>query len=159
MYAIVGLGNVGDKYKNSRHNVGFLFVDDLKQSLKSKNIIFLKPDTMMNSSGIAVKKLVVSKKLDLSNLYVVHDDLDMKLGEYKIQFGKGPKIHNGINSVERELGTADFWRVRIGVDNRDPEKRTRGEEYVLQDFSTHEKEIVEKVIKKSSGELLEKLNG
>ena len=114
---------------------------------------------MMNSSGVAVKKFINKHKLDLDNLYVVHDDLDLKLGEYKIQFGKGPKIHNGVSSVERELGTSEFWRVRIGADNRDPERRVKGEDYVLQDFSKEEMENINDVIQKASNELLKKING
>jgi len=81
-----------------------------------------------------------------TDLYIVHDDLDIKLGEYKIQKGKGPKVHKGINSIEKALGTDDFWRVRVGVDNRDSNNRTPGEQYVLQDFTSEEKEILDKVL-------------
>lgn len=147
MIAVVGLGNVGDKYINTRHNVGFMFVDEFTQEVKNnKNIISFKPASMMNSSGVWVKKLTESRNLETDNLYVVHDDLDLKLGEYKIQFGKGPKVHNGVNSVEENLGTADFWRVRIGVDNRDPENRIPGEEYVLESFTQAELSIIKRTI-------------
>jgi len=85
--------------------------------------------------------------LNLSDLYIVHDDLDILLGNYKIQFGRGPKDHNGIASVDRELGTDQYWHVRIGVDRRDPENRALGEEYVLQDFTVEEREILDNVLK------------
>ena len=100
----------------------------------------------MNDSGVFVKKLVEQNKANLSDLWVIHDDLDIALGSYKIQKGKGPKLHNGVNSIERELGSEDFWRVRVGVDNRSPESRILGEEYVLQDFTEGEKQILIKVI-------------
>jgi PTH1 family peptidyl-tRNA hydrolase len=100
----------------------------------------------MNDSGSFVKQLVDQYKLDLSNLYIVHDDLDIKLGEYKIQFGRGPKDHNGILDIEAKLGTKDFWRVRIGVDNRPLDDKPMGEEYVLQNFTSEERVILDKVI-------------
>jgi PTH1 family peptidyl-tRNA hydrolase len=153
MYAVVGLGNVGKKYEQTRHNAGFMFVDRLINSSEDKNIIFLKPDTMMNASGKAVSKLVNFYKIGLNNLYVVHDDLDLKLGEFKLQFGVGPKVHNGVNSVVESLGSDEFWRIRIGVDNRGPENRIPGEAYVLQNFSGEERKIVNEVIEKACREL------
>lgn len=102
----------------------------------------------MNESGMAVRKLIDHWSLNIDHLYVVHDDLDLKLGEFKIQKGKGPKLHNGISSIEKELGRSDFWRVRIGVDNRNPENRIAGEKYVLQDFTLEEKQIVSGIFEK-----------
>jgi PTH1 family peptidyl-tRNA hydrolase len=86
-----------------------------------------------------------------TNLYVVHDDLDIKLGEYKIQKGKGPKDHNGLLSIENALGTKDFWRVRIGIENRRkiPNSKfqiQKGEDYVLQNFFKDELLIINQVI-------------
>jgi PTH1 family peptidyl-tRNA hydrolase len=143
MKVVVGLGNVGVKYANTRHNVGFIAVDKL--SSKLKNSVFLKPSNMMNSSGLAVKKLVSNEKIDPSDLYIIHDDLDIGLGKYKIQ-KRGPKDHKGVNSVEEALGTSNFWRVRIGVDNRNSNDRATGEEYVLGDFTSKEKETLDKVL-------------
>ena len=80
------------------------------------------------------------------NLYVIHDDLDLPLGIWKIQYAKGPKDHGGINDIEQVLGTENFWRIRVGVDKRKPEARVNGDDYVLQDFSKEEKKILEKVI-------------
>jgi PTH1 family peptidyl-tRNA hydrolase len=146
MRLIVGLGNPGRKYQNTRHNTGFLVVDQLKSRISDGFKIF-KSDEFMNESGSFVKKLVDRYKIDLNNLYVIHDDLDIRLGEYKIQFGKGPKDHNGILDIEQKLGTKDFWRVRVGVDNRPLDGRPMGEEYVLQNFTEEERKILDKVIK------------
>jgi PTH1 family peptidyl-tRNA hydrolase len=110
----------------------------------------------MNESGIFVKKLVEQYKLDLSDLWVIHDDLDIPLGSYKIQKGKGPKIHKGLMSIDKELGTDEYWHVRIGVDNRPLESRIPGEEYVLEDFRPEEIEIIQNVIEKMAGELIGK---
>lgn len=166
MKLIVGLGNPGEKYANTRHNVGFMFIDVLSREsrvtgqkvsekfkaeiieaeFEGEKIIMLKPQTFMNESGRAVASYIRYSKLDIRDLVVVHDDLDLKLGEYKMQTGKGPKIHYGVNSIEDHLKTKDFMRIRIGVDNRDPARRTPGDEYVLQNFRVEEKETLEKTL-------------
>ena len=172
MKLVLGLGNHGEKYKKTRHNVGFMVVDELVRQMVNEewlmdkkfnsllikhqpSIIFSKPQTFMNDSGRAVASLASFYKLPAADIWVIHDDLDLRLGEYKIQLGVGPKLHYGISSVEEKLGKKDFWRVRIGVDNRtnDGEQRTRGEEYVLQDFSEKEIEIRDGVIGKVVEEL------
>ena len=159
MKLIVGLGNPGDKYKNNRHNAGYMFTDYIAKWLncyivkKTKSyltmqpfnhttILLAKPLTFMNLSGKAVKKLVTKYKVLKNDLLVVHDDLDIPLGKFKIQMGVGPKLHNGIESIENKLGRKDFWRIRIGVDNRTPKHRIDGESYVLQDFLAEEKKII-----------------
>lgn len=166
MKLIVGLGNPGEKYKNNRHNVGFQVVDRLRSTVYGQtaweeekklfavvcrpstvDVILAKPQTFMNDSGKAVKALVKWFKVKPDDLYVVHDDLDIPLGKYKIQKGKGPKDHNGIIAVNRELGTKDYWRVRVGVDNRNPENRVSGEQYTLEDFTEEEREVILEVIK------------
>jgi PTH1 family peptidyl-tRNA hydrolase len=152
MRLIVGLGNPGEKYTNNRHNVGDMAVDALLRKNLPKHFVVKKSDVMMNNSGIFVKKLVEQYRLNLSDLWVIHDDLDIPLGSYKIQKGKGPKLHKGILSIEKELGTDEFWRVRIGVDNRLGDK-TPGEQYVLQDFTKEEKDILNKAIEEVVGEL------
>ena len=146
MRLIIGLGNPGEEYVDTRHNAGFLVADELQKAKLPKGVIVKKSDVFMNESGDFVKKQVDQCKLNLSDLYIVHDDLDIPLGSYKIQFGVGPKVHNGVNSIEAELGTKDFWRVRIGVDNRKLDDRTQGEEYVLQNFSDDERMVIGKVI-------------
>lgn len=156
MKIIIGLGNPGTEYVNTRHNAGILLIDLISSTLNSdygwrKNydaLIFKTPelvlvkskDVFMNESG----KLL--QGLPEGELYLAHDDLDIKLGEYKIQKGIGPKVHYGVQSIENQLGTKDFWRIRIGVDNRDPNNRIPGEDYVLQKFSPQELEILNKVL-------------
>jgi PTH1 family peptidyl-tRNA hydrolase len=144
MFVLIGLGNPGTKYQNNRHNVGQMLIDYLAKNFKSQNenIKFFKTDCFMNQSGKAVKKIIENYKLKIENLIIIHDDLDIPLGKSKIQKGIGPKLHNGIRSIEQELKTKDFWRVRIGVDNRKPENHISGETYVLQDFLPEEKELL-----------------
>lgn len=171
MKLIIGLGNPGDKHKNNRHNSGFLVVDELArlllkeewssvkkfQSLIVKHeglFILAKPQTFMNNSGKAVKKLIDQYKIESSDLWVIHDDLDIALGDYKIQKGKGPKLHKGIGSIEEKLGKVDYWRVRIGIENRSAENKISGETYVLQDFTEKEVEVITSTIAKISKEIL-----
>ena len=170
MKLIVGLGNPGEKYQNTRHNLGFMvaerFLKDFEPvrqtvwtnepKFKSKitkiewqpksgsleKIILVKPKTYMNESGLSVQLLTTYYKLLTTNVWVIHDDLDIPLGKFKIQMGVGPKLHNGIESIENKLGRKDFWRIRIGVDNRTPKHRIDGESYVLQDFLAEEKKII-----------------
>lgn len=174
MKLIVGLGNPGEKFGNTRHNVGFVLLDKLAKELGIKNfelskksqslvinhqskVVLAKPTIFMNESGISVKKLVIQYKTKMADLWVIHDDLDLRLGTYKIQKGVGPKLHYGVSSIEENLGNSDFWRVRIGVDNREKNERTPGEEYVLEKFSDGEVLVLENVIDQVTSELLPKL--
>lgn len=167
---IIGLGNEGDEYLQTRHNVGFQFLDWMvAAAYRDQNVVFkydkysdadttqveltntrynlyallAKPQTYMNKSGFTANKLIMNHDLAITNLFVVHDDLDIRLGEFKIQKGKGPKVHNGLSSIESSLRFKDFWRVRIGIDNRDRYTGT-GEKYVLSNFSREESEIRDK---------------
>jgi len=177
MKLITGLGNPGEKYSNTRHNVGFLFLDSLreiflyqkdisatewnKEKIFSSELAFLKegsrivatmqkPSTYMNRSGEAVAKLIRKYEIvDLAdNFILVHDDLDIPLGKFKIQRGKSPLGHNGVNSVEERIGIVDFKRVRIGVEARE-NRNIPGEDYVLTRFSKEEKEIIDEVIQEA----------
>jgi|PlaIllAssembly_1097288.scaffolds.fasta_scaffold21058_4 PTH1 family peptidyl-tRNA hydrolase len=167
---LVALGNVGEEYINTRHNSGFLFVDYFLELIKSKGYEFLKqehrhyikyfipdldlfiikPKTLMNLSGLAVKRFL-NYSLNIEGMIVVHDDLDLKVGEYKFQYGKGPKSHNGINSIVEELKSTNFYRIRIGIENRKGIP-IPGLDYVLYDFSPEEKEqlimVFDLIIKK-----------
>lgn len=147
---IVGLGNPGPKYAHNRHNVGYMYLDWLhteeqgeswrenKQSrytlVSIDDDMLVKPLTYMNESGSAVGSVLASSSLSPTSLIVVHDDLDFPTGEYKISYGKGPPLHGGLNSIEHHLKTKDFWRIRIGVDDRAPENRVSGIDYVLENF-------------------------
>lgn len=155
MKLIIGLGNPGEEYKNTRHNAGYLVVDQLKskisnsQSPISNQIKIFKSDKFMNESGVFVKHLISKyPNISISDLYIIHDDLDIKLGEYKIQLGHSPKDHNGIKSVDQELGTDQYWHVKIGIDNRPLDARPIGVEYVLQNFTDEERKILDQVIHK-----------
>jgi PTH1 family peptidyl-tRNA hydrolase len=177
MKLITGLGNPGEKYSNTRHNVGFLFLDALremflyqkdisatdwkKEKIFSSELAFLKegsrviatmqkPSTYMNRSGEAVAKLIKKYEIvDLAdNFILVHDDLDIPLGKFKIQRGKSPLGHNGVKSVEDRVGLVDFKRVRIGVEARE-NRNIPGEDYVLTKFSKDEREIIDEVIQEA----------
>ena len=177
MKLIVGLGNPGEKYVNNRHNVGFIFVDHLLKTatdkaegfeydkylqaetkeirINAEQIVLVKPQTYMNKSGIAVRSCIDRYTINMAqDLIIVHDDLDIPLGKFKIQKGSGPKLHNGLESIEKTLRFKDFLRIRIGVDNRDPNNRIDGETYVLQDFLGTEIEILNTTLDK----LLERLS-
>lgn len=162
MKLIVGLGNPGKKYENTRHNAGYIMLDEISLLLKSfdykddvlrkvsfakyKNkITLLKTLTFMNESGLAVSSFMNYYKIKPIDLIVIHDDLDIKLGDYKMQFGVGPKLHNGISSIEQSLGVKDFFRVRLGVDAR--ETPIPGEDYVLAPMSENEKLILKNEIR------------
>lgn len=160
MITVFGLGNPGNKYKRTRHNIGYMLLDKLaciskkdfkkNQKLKSEilvlnSTILAKPKTYMNNSGDAVLLLVNYYHIKKENLWVVHDDLDIHLGEYKIQYGKGPKTHNGIESINNKIGH-NYWRVRIGIENRQPNLMISGEKYVLDKFDREEMIVVDKVL-------------
>ena len=163
---LVGLGNPGKKYSHNRHNAGMQFVDWLYETcaatrpwlqdthkqceytrihVQEKNILLFKPLTYMNNSGQAVKSSLrsVAAQYELKHLVIAHDDLDLPLGTWKLDFGKGPKGHNGILSLEEHFGTPLFWRLRVGVDNRKPDIRISGETYVLSDFLPEEKILLD----------------
>jgi PTH1 family peptidyl-tRNA hydrolase len=165
MKLIVGLGNPGEKYENTRHNVGFFVLDRLAAESRAMNyesskkgkveyvwveidgekVELVKPQTFMNESGFSVQYAKKNHSgLNNSDVLVIHDDLDIFLGSYKLQFGKGPKLHNGVKSVEDCLGTKDFWRLRVGIDGRSrkSEVRSNGEEYVLARFSKPELDVL-----------------
>jgi len=165
MNIIIGLGNPGQKYVNTRHNVGFRAVDEIaanfqfpifnsqsiynsqisKGQINDQTIILAKPQVFMNLSGISVKKLIKNLKIEIRNLVVVHDDIDLPVGQFKIQKGRGSAGHKGVQSIINELGTKDFWRIRIGVcPQRGKPKNV--ERFVLQEFTKQEKEIIKSLI-------------
>lgn len=157
MKLIVGLGNPEKEFENTPHNAGYFFVDNFPKK-RFKDVIVKRSESFMNESGLCVDRLMGKYGIDPSDLYVVHDDLDIRLGEFKIQFGKGPKDHNGIKSVNNVLGTNQYWHIRIGVDNRSLEKRTPGKIYVLQDFTNDEKEQLGNTINEAISDLIRRLN-
>lgn len=155
MKLIVGLGNPGREYKNTRHNVGFMVLDNYlgKVSWKTKmenyfytidsndeQIIFLKPLTYMNLSGLAVKKIVNFYKIKPEDILVIQDDLDMNVGSYKIKRNSSSGGHNGIKSIIQELGTESFNRLKIGIGKS---LQIPTDKYVLAKFTTEELSVLE----------------
>ena len=152
MKLIVGVGNPEPEYINTWHNAGKYAVSELKRLQEKgkfpKSVVLKESDQFMNNSGEFVASLVKKYSIKSQDLFVIHDDLDIKLGgEPKIQFGKGPKDHNGLRSIDEALGTDQYWHIRIGVDNRLEDNRIEGEEYVLQHYSDEEKQILGDSIK------------
>jgi len=145
MNLIIGLGNPGKKYASTRHNVGHMVIDNLPTQ---KNI--LKTDCFMNESGIFVQKQVHFYKIPPANLYIIHDDLDLPVGEYRIQFDRGPAGHHGVESIIQHLGTQAFWRIRIGIGH--PEFDTV-ENYVLKPFTKDESVLISQTIDKIVAEI------
>ena len=114
----------------------------MKQS-NHETIVLSKPLAFMNNSGLVIKKLSKIYHLGSRDLIILHDDLDIPLGKFHIQFGVGPQLHNGLESIENHLKTKDFYRIRIGVDARKPEQKIPGETYALQNFLPNEKKLLE----------------
>lgn len=151
---IVGLGNPGREYKDTRHNLGFMLIDRLTVRLNARGmkvqskaivisaqyndvkLILAKPQTFMNLSGQSVQGLLRFYKLPLENLLVAHDDLDLPFCTLRIRPGGGPGGQNGMGSIIKQLGTQDFPRLRIGIDR--PPGRMDAAAYVLQEFSNKE---------------------
>jgi len=167
MFFIIGLGNPGDEYKNTRHNLGFAAIDLLAQKLgvtfshqsklkgevaKKGDVVLVKPDTFMNLSGECVQKAIAfyDKSLlgqkELRTVYILHDDLDLRFGQTKLVFGSGPKAHNGVNSVREQLGTDQFWYGRFGVDSRTPDRCVEPHVYVLNKLTSEELPTVNEML-------------
>lgn len=133
MKLIVGLGNPGDKYSQTRHNIGFMVVDRLAREIgaasllwkeeerhqalvtKSADVMLVKPLTFMNNVGISVKSLVDNCRISPEDVWVVHDDIDLPLGKIRIRSGGGSAGHNGVNSMFKYLKTDKFVRFRLGI--------------------------------------------
>jgi PTH1 family peptidyl-tRNA hydrolase len=174
-YIVVGLGNPGEEYVETRHNMGRMVLDsfvkkndwsewEMDKKLNSlvsdgkigKNkVLLLKPETFMNKSGEAVKSLVKTKKA-AETLVVIHDDLDLPLGKIKISFNKSSGGHKGVESIMRAIKTEAFVRLRLGISNETASgkiKKPQGEEKVIDailgDFKKTENNDLKKVIKKS----------
>ena len=156
MTLIVGLGNPDSKYKNNRHNVGFMVIDKLvndhncthisKASFrgelyKSKDILFLKPYTYMNLSGESVR--AVSDYYKPERIIVVHDDLDLPFGTLRFKLGGGHGGHNGLRSIDSHIGK-EYIRVRIGIGK--PEHKGDVANFVLSDFPKSQKELLQNIL-------------
>jgi len=153
MYYIVGLGNPGEEYKLSRHSTGRLALADFVKNGEKKKVKVIFPETFMNDSGKALRPIIKSKKM-AEHLIVVHDDLDLGLGKFKISFGSGSAGHKGVESVIKNIKTKDFIRIRVGISPLTPSgkiKKPEGKkvvEHILNNFKPKELEILKKTSKK-----------
>ena len=133
MKLVVGLGNPGEKYENTRHNTGRIMVGLVENKLSDMKIKFLTPDNFMNNSGKAVAPLIKTKK-DLKDLVIIYDDIDLPLGKMKISFNRSSGGHNGLGSVNKALKSEEFLRIRIGTSPATPSgkiRKPKGEKAVL----------------------------
>ena len=157
MKLVVGLGNPGTEYENTRHNTGRILVGLIEKKLDKENnkqkIKFITPDTFMNNSGRAVVPLVKSKK-DLKDLVVIYDDIDLPIGKMKISFNRSSGGHNGLQSIIKALKSEEFLRIRIGIAPRAPSgkiKKPTGEKnvinFILGEFKKPELETIKKLSK------------
>ncbi|MEK7138819.1 MAG: aminoacyl-tRNA hydrolase [Patescibacteria group bacterium] len=180
---IIGIGNPDPEYQNTRHNVGFMFLDYLAKKLDANDftvdkktnslisktkidktsVILAKPQTYVNKSGEAVSKIVRNLKLEIRNLVVVHDDLDIPFGNTKISFDKNSGGHKGVESAIRALKTKKFYRLRIGLAKPTLAKARRQsdkkrdefvQKFVLSKFSPAEQEQLKQIFKNGLEKLL-----
>jgi len=150
MHLIVGLGNIGEKYQLTRHNIGFMVIDEITKNLSTSNIqksnfhstlekstydLYSKPTTYMNNSGMAVQAIKEYYKLEMEDIIVIHDDIDLPFGTVKFKIGGGHGGHNGLRSIDAHIGK-EYIRVRIGVGK--PQDKADVANYVLNNFSKEE---------------------
>ena len=159
MKLIVGLGNPGKQYKDTRHNVGFMFVDNivsklnlkftldkalkceiLQTNINGEKVIFMKPMTYMNLSGDSVYLVKNYYKVEIEDILVIYDDLDLETGKIRIRPNGSSGGHKGIQSIINNLGTKDVKRVRIGIDKVSSDKTI---DYVIGNFSKQDIEIID----------------
>lgn len=158
MKLVVGLGNPGSDYAKTRHNVGFNFLDYYIEKkdgsvkwtnkfdgliyetrMNNNKVVFLKPQTFMNLSGNAVRKVIDFYNIDIDDIFVISDDLDLKIGNFKLKSGGSCGGHNGLRDIESKIGSANYKRLKIGiskVDNIDTK------DYVLGNFNLSESKIL-----------------
>ncbi len=177
MKLIVGLGNPGPKYQDTRHNIGFMVVERLARELSTRevsfkeeakhkallsrvgDVILLKPQTFMNSTGIAVASVVSFYKLEGEDVWVVHDDIDLPLGKIRIRMGGASAGHNGVDSIIRYLKTDKFLRFRLGIGRgKEAKGPTAGRnlhhrwviDFVLSRFTQHEAGSLRHLVKRGA---------
>lgn len=160
MKLIVGLGNIGKEYENTRHNVGFIMIDALAKSKKidfnqnkfsgsyatyienGEKIILLKPEKYMNLSGEVVSAYVNYFKIDVNDILIISDDLDMPTGKIKVKYKGSSGGHNGLKNIALHLGTEEYRRIKIGISN---DKLIDTKDYVLGHFTKDETNILEEI--------------
>jgi PTH1 family peptidyl-tRNA hydrolase len=171
MFLLVGLGNPGEEYAGTRHNLGFMVVDQISRKFgvsfritrskalmadvyrNQERILLAKPQTFVNQSGESIKTIADWFSLDSSGLLVIHDDLDIPFGEIKFKEGSGSGGHKGIESMIEYLGTKDFKRLRVGIGR--PPGRKDPTEYVLEPFTNSEREELASIIENAADTAIE----
>ncbi len=173
MKLVVGLGNPGKEYENSRHNTGFIMLDFMlgkkvdwkpangtkllyyKDSIENKPVEYIKPTTFMNNSGIAVAFVKDKHKLNLKDIVVIYDDVDLPIGKMKISYDRSSGGHNGLESIIKKLKSREFVRIRIGISPETPTgklRKPKGEKamlkFLLGEFKKPELEELKKLSKK-----------
>lgn len=166
MKIIVGLGNPGKSYARTRHNAGFMAIDELAKSLHvdinrekydafiaktrigSTEAILVKPQTYMNESGFAVQAVLRDTYAGLQDLIVIHDELDLPLGAVRVKIGGGHGGHNGLRSIIEQVGSSDFIRVRIGIGR--PTAAMDAADYVLRQFTPEEREAASEAMARAA---------
>jgi peptidyl-tRNA hydrolase, PTH1 family len=168
MILIAGLGNPGKEYEKTRHNYGFMVVDEIQKKegfpafslsdfnamiSKEGNVILAKPQTYMNDSGKAIRGIAEYYKIEPKDIILIHDDADIKLGELKEGESRGSAGHKGVQSTIDELKTNEFKRIRMGIDSEDPsfkipviDNKEGLQAVVLKNFSKEEESLVIKAI-------------
>jgi len=165
LHVVAGLGNPGDKYRGTRHNVGFLVIDALsleygipvdrrkfdgfygRGSISGAEVILIKPQSFMNRSGIPIFRLREYFGISHGNMLVIHDDIDLVYGRIKIKVKGGHGGHNGVRSIIDTLGDGNFNRLRVGIGRSGNESNVTG--HVLGRFSPDEKKILEQIVARS----------
>lgn len=163
MFLVVGLGNPGRQYQDTRHNIGFRVVEVLagrgsacswrtdrdaevaRTSIASEEVILVKPTTFMNRSGEAVSRIARFFKVPNGRVIIVHDELDIPFGAFRVKVGGGDAGHNGLRSVTQQLGGSGYCRVRVGI-GRPPIVQMAVADWVLGAFSSRESAVLEEVI-------------
>ena len=168
MFAIIGLGNPGQKYQRTRHNIGFRVVDALhgsfapsaqflekfgclyvKENIQEHPALLIKPQKYMNLSGQTALPLINFFKVKPQDVIVIHDDVDLPLGRIRIRRSGSSGGHNGVQDLINVLGANDFYRVRIGVGRPQPTDTADVVSWVLSEFRSEERAIVDEMVKKA----------
>lgn len=158
MKLIVGLGNPGKEYYNTRHNVGFDFIDNYLKykfndiswnnkfdglytefNIGKEKVVFLKPQTFMNLSGNSVRKIMDYYKIDINDILIISDDLDLLVGNFKLKMSGSSGGHNGLKDIENKINSNKYKRLKIGISNN---KNLDTKDYVLSKFNYSEKDIL-----------------
>jgi len=173
---IVGLGNPEQRYLTTRHNVGFWVLDSLAEKLSkkfsqqkkyeselfehefdSKLFHMMKPLSYINNSGIPIRKFIKNKNIEVENILIIYDDLDLDVGKIRLKQGGGSGGHNGLNSIIEQIGSKNFWRLRIGIGK--PDDKNKVIDYVLGKPSLDDKNLIHQSIEVMLSEIDAFFNG